>query len=156
MYAIRSYYGLARRAAKAPYVHRVISLLDFDLDPPAIRQPETRAAEPDWDARRRAAAENTLAPVRSLMSLTQPMWSQCPCVSRMSWMSCGLIEACAIPCSNVYCHGSTLTPGGTNVQPVWTTVNGTQAVCGTCVITSYSIHYTKLYDRGVANAAKNR
>ena len=51
---------LERRAAKAPYVHRVISLLDFDLDPPAPRQPESRAAEPDWDARRRAAAQNTL------------------------------------------------------------------------------------------------
>ena len=34
-------------------------------------------------------------------------------------------------CSNVYCHGASL-PGGTNVQPQWTVVNGTQAACGTC------------------------
>jgi predicted CxxxxCH...CXXCH cytochrome family protein len=35
-------------------------------------------------------------------------------------------------CSGVYCHGSTLTPGGSLTEPVWTTVDGTQAVCGTC------------------------
>ncbi len=34
-------------------------------------------------------------------------------------------------CSNVYCHGATLS-GGTNVAPRWTTVDGTQAACGTC------------------------
>ena len=34
-------------------------------------------------------------------------------------------------CSSVYCHGATLT-GGTNTQPSWTTVNGSQAACGTC------------------------
>ena len=34
-------------------------------------------------------------------------------------------------CSGVYCHGSF--PGGnTNNAPVWTTVDGTQADCGTC------------------------
>lgn len=31
----------------------------------------------------------------------------------------------------VYCHGATLA-GGINTQPNWTTVNGTQAACGTC------------------------
>ncbi|TPW09630.1 MAG: cytochrome C family protein, partial [Acidimicrobiaceae bacterium] len=35
-------------------------------------------------------------------------------------------------CSGVYCHGATMTPGGTETTPVWTTVNGTQAACGTC------------------------
>jgi hypothetical protein len=30
-----------------------------------------------------------------------------------------------------YCHGATLT-GGTNKTPSWTTVNNTQATCGTC------------------------
>jgi predicted CxxxxCH...CXXCH cytochrome family protein len=34
-------------------------------------------------------------------------------------------------CSNVYCHGGTLT-GGSNTSPSWTTVNNTQAACGTC------------------------
>lgn len=34
-------------------------------------------------------------------------------------------------CSGSYCHGATL-GGGTNTTPVWTTVNGTQARCGTC------------------------
>jgi predicted CxxxxCH...CXXCH cytochrome family protein len=34
-------------------------------------------------------------------------------------------------CSSTYCHGATLV-GGTNTQPIWTTVNGTQAACGTC------------------------
>lgn len=33
-------------------------------------------------------------------------------------------------CANVYCHGKFT--GGLNVNPVWTTVNGTQAACGTC------------------------
>ncbi|MGA8892722.1 MAG: CxxxxCH/CxxCH domain-containing protein [Anaeromyxobacteraceae bacterium] len=37
----------------------------------------------------------------------------------------------AATCSNVYCHGATLT-GGTNTTPVWTKVDGTQAACGTC------------------------
>jgi predicted CxxxxCH...CXXCH cytochrome family protein len=36
-----------------------------------------------------------------------------------------------LTCSSTYCHGSTL-QGGTNTNPVWTTVNGTQAACGTC------------------------
>ncbi|NOY91664.1 MAG: CxxxxCH/CxxCH domain-containing protein [Deltaproteobacteria bacterium] len=35
-------------------------------------------------------------------------------------------------CNGVYCHGETLLPGGTNTTPTWTTVNGTQAACGTC------------------------
>jgi predicted CxxxxCH...CXXCH cytochrome family protein len=35
-------------------------------------------------------------------------------------------------CTN-YCHGQTMpTAGGAITQPVWTTVNGTQAACGTC------------------------
>ena len=35
-----------------------------------------------------------------------------------------------VSCSN-YCHGQTM-GGGTNRTPAWTTVNGTQAVCGAC------------------------
>ncbi|HSB20657.1 MAG TPA: CxxxxCH/CxxCH domain-containing protein [Anaeromyxobacteraceae bacterium] len=35
-------------------------------------------------------------------------------------------------CGSTYCHGATLGAGGTNHDPVWTTVNGTQAACGTC------------------------
>lgn len=35
-------------------------------------------------------------------------------------------------CTN-YCHGQTLAQGGGSlVDPTWTTVNGTQAACGTC------------------------
>jgi predicted CxxxxCH...CXXCH cytochrome family protein len=34
-------------------------------------------------------------------------------------------------CSNVYCHGASLR-GGTLKAPLWTTVDGTQATCGTC------------------------
>jgi predicted CxxxxCH...CXXCH cytochrome family protein len=34
-------------------------------------------------------------------------------------------------CSGVYCHGATLT-GGTNLTPLWTKVDGTQATCGSC------------------------
>ena len=34
-------------------------------------------------------------------------------------------------CSDVYCHGATLT-GGTVVTPQWNRVDGTQAACGTC------------------------
>ncbi len=35
-------------------------------------------------------------------------------------------------CSNGYCHGATLQPGGTDTTPTWTTVDGSQAACGTC------------------------
>jgi len=34
-------------------------------------------------------------------------------------------------CSGSYCHGATLS-GGSNTSPLWTTVNGTQAACGSC------------------------
>ncbi len=34
---------------------------------------------------------------------------------------------------STYCHGQTLDGGnGSNITPAWTTVNGTQAACGTC------------------------
>lgn len=40
-------------------------------------------------------------------------------------------------CSNVYCHGATLSDGGqpaggTATKPVWTVVNGSQSQCGSC------------------------
>ena len=35
-------------------------------------------------------------------------------------------------CYAVYCHGATLLPGGSNSAPMWTTVDGTQAACGSC------------------------
>jgi predicted CxxxxCH...CXXCH cytochrome family protein len=35
-------------------------------------------------------------------------------------------------CSSVYCHGPTLISGGTITEPVWNTVDGSQAACGTC------------------------
>ena len=34
-------------------------------------------------------------------------------------------------CEDAYCHGATL-PRGSQTEPVWTTVDGTQAACGTC------------------------
>jgi predicted CxxxxCH...CXXCH cytochrome family protein len=34
-------------------------------------------------------------------------------------------------CSSAYCHGASLS-SGSNKTPTWTTVNGTQAACGTC------------------------
>ena len=34
-------------------------------------------------------------------------------------------------CTNVYCHGATQS-GGSNTEPSWTTVDGSQAACGTC------------------------
>ncbi|GEJ57086.1 CxxxxCH/CxxCH domain c-type cytochrome [Anaeromyxobacter diazotrophicus] len=34
-------------------------------------------------------------------------------------------------CASTYCHGATL-QGGTNTKPTWTTLDGTQAKCGTC------------------------
>ncbi|MDF1561932.1 MAG: hypothetical protein P1V51_02740 [Deltaproteobacteria bacterium] len=34
-------------------------------------------------------------------------------------------------CSN-YCHGQTLSAGGSETTPTWTTVDGSQAACGTC------------------------
>lgn len=35
-------------------------------------------------------------------------------------------------CSGTYCHGATLRAGGSSQKPLWTTVDGTQARCGTC------------------------
>src|SRR6185369_11251426 len=35
-------------------------------------------------------------------------------------------------CATVYCHGSTLGAGGTNHEPQWTKVDGSQAACGSC------------------------
>lgn len=35
-------------------------------------------------------------------------------------------------CSNVYCHGATLAPGGKQTAPVWTRADGSEAVCGSC------------------------
>jgi predicted CxxxxCH...CXXCH cytochrome family protein len=35
-------------------------------------------------------------------------------------------------CASVYCHGATLDAGGTNTEPTWTTVDGTETECGTC------------------------
>ncbi len=39
-------------------------------------------------------------------------------------------------CSNTYCHGAVFVngvdSGGSNTEPIWTTVDGTQAVCGSC------------------------
>ena len=34
-------------------------------------------------------------------------------------------------CTSVYCHGATLS-GGSLTEPAWTTVDGTQAECGSC------------------------
>jgi predicted CxxxxCH...CXXCH cytochrome family protein len=34
-------------------------------------------------------------------------------------------------CSSTYCHGATLS-GGSNTEPIWTVVNGSQDACGTC------------------------
>ena len=38
----------------------------------------------------------------------------------------------AATCVGAYCHGATTGPGGLITEPVWTTVDGTQAVCGSC------------------------
>jgi len=35
-------------------------------------------------------------------------------------------------CTGSYCHGATLGPGGSNTNPGWTTVDGSQDACGTC------------------------
>jgi predicted CxxxxCH...CXXCH cytochrome family protein len=40
-------------------------------------------------------------------------------------------DRAAATCASTYCHGATLS-GGTNTQPSWTTVDGSQAACGTC------------------------
>ena len=43
-----------------------------------------------------------------------------------------LFDGSSGQCASVYCHGETLDAGGSLTRPVWTTVNGTQAACGTC------------------------
>jgi predicted CxxxxCH...CXXCH cytochrome family protein len=35
-------------------------------------------------------------------------------------------------CASTYCHGATLSAGGSQTQPVWTTVDGTQRQCTSC------------------------
>ncbi len=52
---------MARQAKQAPHVHRVRSLLDFDLDPVADFDSEDfEDAAPDWQARRESAARSGL------------------------------------------------------------------------------------------------
>ena len=41
-------------------------------------------------------------------------------------------ETATATCTGTYCHGATLSAGGSNTTPVWTTVDDTQAACGTC------------------------
>jgi predicted CxxxxCH...CXXCH cytochrome family protein len=41
-------------------------------------------------------------------------------------------DAARATCASTYCHGATLSAGGSLVTPVWTKVDGTQAACGTC------------------------
>ncbi|MBI5488718.1 MAG: CxxxxCH/CxxCH domain-containing protein [Deltaproteobacteria bacterium] len=57
--------------------------------------------------------------------------------AELTWSSIAVADG-AVPafdglrCANAYCHGATLLPGGSNTAPAWTTVDGTQAACGTC------------------------
>jgi predicted CxxxxCH...CXXCH cytochrome family protein len=44
----------------------------------------------------------------------------------------GPFDALAATCTGIYCHGSTLYPGGSNTDPVWTVVGSGQADCLTC------------------------
>lgn len=43
----------------------------------------------------------------------------------------GATEWNGTSCTNAYCHGATL-GGGARTEPVWTTVDGSQAACGSC------------------------
>jgi predicted CxxxxCH...CXXCH cytochrome family protein len=40
--------------------------------------------------------------------------------------------AASASCATSYCHGATLASQGSNKTPLWTSVDGTQAACGTC------------------------
>jgi predicted CxxxxCH...CXXCH cytochrome family protein len=40
-------------------------------------------------------------------------------------------DGALLTCSGTYCHGGTMI-GGANVDPVWTTVDGSQVACGSC------------------------
>lgn len=64
---------------------------------------------------------------------------------------------------STYCHGATLSyggvsSGGTLTTPAWTTVNGSQAACGTCHATTaintghHQVHITRGYDCGVCHS----
>jgi len=43
-----------------------------------------------------------------------------------------IFDEASTTCSQVYCHGATLNGTGSNRQPDWTMVDGTQAQCGSC------------------------
>jgi len=51
---------LAQQASEAPYVHRVISVLDFDLDPISEFDVDEAESSPDWLFRQQSAAQNRL------------------------------------------------------------------------------------------------
>jgi len=57
--------------------------------------------------------------------------------AELTWGTLATSDA-AIPvwngttCAGVYCHGATLAEPGTNMEPTWTVVDGTEAACGTC------------------------
>jgi predicted CxxxxCH...CXXCH cytochrome family protein len=62
-----------------------------------------------------------------------------PAPAELNWSALVLADGAnpsfdraAATCAGSYCHGSTLIPGGSNTVPVWTTVDGSQASCGTC------------------------
>jgi predicted CxxxxCH...CXXCH cytochrome family protein len=44
----------------------------------------------------------------------------------------GAPTAASASCATSYCHGATLPGQGSNRAPLWTTVDGSQAACGTC------------------------
>jgi predicted CxxxxCH...CXXCH cytochrome family protein len=57
--------------------------------------------------------------------------------AELTWSALATADSAApafdgVSCAGVYCHGPTLQPGGSNTTPTWTTVDGTQAACGTC------------------------
>jgi predicted RND superfamily exporter protein len=51
---------LAAQVRKAPHVHRVLSVLDFDLDPARDIEESTTDPAVDWNARRKNAEQNNL------------------------------------------------------------------------------------------------
>jgi predicted CxxxxCH...CXXCH cytochrome family protein len=70
-------------------------------------------------------------------AVSAPGHNDTPLPAEVTWGALAQTDGAApswdgTSCSGVYCHGATLYGGGSNTAPVWTTVDESQAACGTC------------------------
>ncbi len=64
-----------------------------------------------------------------------------------------MFDRASASCEGVYCHGSTLLPGGDNLSPTWTAVDSNQAACGSCHGLPPASPHTQSADCGTCHGA---